>query len=256
VREDPARGFYVENLSEYTVGSFAEACALLNWGLAHRVLGSTRMNATSSRSHTLLVVKVEARTPTPLPAGSQVAAAASAAPLGYRVQRSQLMLCDLAGSERVRRTSSRGARLGEARAINASLHTLGQVISALALQSAATAARSSSSSSSAAPHFHIPWRDNKLTRLLYGNLGGSANTYLLATLGPCPLNASESLSTLNFASRCMRVSAHPVAVGAVRGGGGGGGADTHFAELATSLQAKLAGLEAGHSAATRGLVRR
>jgi hypothetical protein len=37
------------------------------------------------------------------------------------------MLCDLAGSERVRRTSSRGARLEEARAINASLHTLGNV---------------------------------------------------------------------------------------------------------------------------------
>jgi hypothetical protein len=273
VREDPARGFYVEGLREYTVENFADACALLNYGLAQRVLGSTRMNATSSRSHTLLIVKVEARTPVASPLGeglpaaatATAAAAAAASPTppqgsaGYLVQRSQLMLCDLAGSERVRRTSSRGARLGEARAINASLHTLGQVISALALHSAAPSKA----------HYHIPWRDNKLTRLLYGNLGGSAQTYLLAALGPAPANASETLSTLNFASRCMRVSAHPVMNNPLSGGRGGGlggpggeggsaaAAAVAAAEhLAAHLQSKLVGLEASHSAATAALVER
>jgi hypothetical protein len=120
----------------------------------------------------------------------------------------------------------------EARAINASLHTLGQVIAALsALSTAATAA--------AAARVHVPWRDSKLTRLLVGNLGGTSNTYLLATVGPAPANAGESLSTLLFASRCMRVSASPVP------------SQPHtqhdYAELAAALQARLDGCEAAHA---------
>jgi hypothetical protein len=55
------RGFYVEGLSEYAVRSFEEAVAVLNWGLENRVLGATKMNATSSRSHTVLTVRIEAR---------------------------------------------------------------------------------------------------------------------------------------------------------------------------------------------------
>ena len=86
--------------------------------------------------------------------------------------------CDLAGSERVRRTSSKGTRLEEARAINASLHTLGQVIAALSVVSMAPPGGGGK------PLPHVPWRDSKLTRLLFGNLGGAANTYLLATVGP------------------------------------------------------------------------
>lgn len=82
VREDPKKGFFVEGLSvgthfvrnvspfcqygllkftflqEYTVNSYEEAIELLNWGLENRVMGYTKMNATSSRSHTLLTVRV------------------------------------------------------------------------------------------------------------------------------------------------------------------------------------------------------
>jgi hypothetical protein len=232
VREDPSRGFYVEGLAEFSVNSFPDALALLNWGLENRVLGATRMNATSSRSHTLLSVRVETRAPVALPGGGGGGGEGGPS-YGFTTRRSQLLIGDLAGSERVRRTSSRGVRLVEARAINASLHTLGQVIAALsALSSATTAA--------AAARVHVPWRDSKLTRLLVGNLGGASNTYLLATVGPSPANAGESLSTLLFASRCMRVSASPVP------------SQPHtqhdFAELAASLQARLDGSDAAHAA--------
>ena len=46
-------------LQEYRVRDFQEACELLNWGLENRRMGRTAMNFTSSRSHTVLTVKVE-----------------------------------------------------------------------------------------------------------------------------------------------------------------------------------------------------
>lgn len=246
VREDPARGFYVEGASEFSVNSFQEAVQLLNYGLENRVLGATRMNATSSRSHTMLLVKVEAKQRVSLNSlvGGDEDDASGAAASGVITRKSQLVLCDLAGSERVRRTSSRGARLEEARAINASLHTLGQVISALAVISQ----QSSGPNASSAARVHVPWRDSKLTRLLYGNLGGNANTYLLATMGPAAKNASETLSTLQFASRCMRVSANPVASLAT--------SQVDYAHLCARLQARLAGLEGVHAAELASLARR
>jgi hypothetical protein len=61
VREDPARGFFVDGLQEYKVKDFEEAVELLNWGLENRRMGRTAMNFTSSRSHTVLTVNIEQR---------------------------------------------------------------------------------------------------------------------------------------------------------------------------------------------------
>lgn len=60
VREDPARGFFVDGLQEFKVRDFEEAVELLNWGLENRRMGRTAMNFTSSRSHTVLTVNVSA----------------------------------------------------------------------------------------------------------------------------------------------------------------------------------------------------
>lgn len=224
VREDPTRGFYVDGLSEYVVNSFSEAISLLNYGLTNRVIGDTKMNATSSRSHTILILQVEAKQYVPRPEAKD----GQEPGYGFITRRSQLMLCDLAGSERVRRTSSRGARLEEARAINSSLHTLGQVVSSLSFLS--------THPHKANARAHIPWRNSKLTRILHGNLGGGANTYLLATVGPSALNASESFSTLRFASHCMRITATSLPSLTTP--------NTDYAELCAALQVKLSEAEA------------
>ena len=63
----------------------------------------------------------------------------------------KLNLVDLAGCERQSKTEAEGDRLKEANKINLSLSALGNVISAL------VDGKSS----------HIPYRDSKLTRLLY-----------------------------------------------------------------------------------------
>ena len=56
--------------------------------------------------------------------------------------------------------------------------------------------------------------------------------YLIATIGPAMINASETLSTLLFASRCMRVASNPVV-----------NEEVDYAELSASLQMQVAGME-------------
>ena len=199
IREDPDTGFYVDGLSKFRVSSFEDATSLINAGLMNRIMAPTLMNATSSRSHTVLTIEVEEQD-----------SESNGARFG------KLVLVDLAGSERVRRTTSRGARLSEAKAINVSLSALGNVVAALASQ------RTS----------HVPFRDSKLTKLVQCCLGGNTNTALIATVGPALENNSETLSTLQFASRCLKVRVSPH-VNEVM----------DYSELCARLQAKLASFE-------------
>ncbi|CAH0368766.1 unnamed protein product [Pelagomonas calceolata] len=162
VRENTRGGFEVEGLRAYAARDLAEALDLVAYGLRRRATAATKLNATSSRSHTILVVD-----------------AGGAA----------LRVVDLAGSERNRVSGSRGVRLREARAINASLAALGNVVAALADGAA-----------------HVPFRDSVLTKLLRDALGvPGARTALVAALAPGRAAAAESASTLRFASRCARV---------------------------------------------------
>ena len=184
IREDPKRGFYVEGLKKYIVQNIGETVELINYGLRNRVMAPTLMNTTSSRSHTLLTLEIEKTTVETGPQGQSY----------NRTLTGKLLLVDLAGSERVRRTTSQGTRLEEAKSINQSLSALGNVVAALADPNSP----------------HVPFRDSKLTKLAQDSLGGNANTALIATIGPAIENNSETLSTLMFASRCMRLKARPV----------------------------------------------
>ena len=84
-------------------------------------------------------------------------------------------------------------RLEEAKKINVSLLALGNVISAL-----------SDNKSS-----HISYRDSKLTRLLQESLGGNSKTSLIVTVSPSDYNRDETISSLFFASRAMKVENKP-----------------------------------------------
>jgi len=110
IRESPTGGFYVVDLSEYVISSYEDASRMINLGLENRAMAPTLMNTTSSRSHTILCMKVTSA----------------------QGDTGKLQLVDLAGSERIRRTTSSGVRLSEARSINASLSALGNVITGLA----------------------------------------------------------------------------------------------------------------------------
>ena len=116
LREDVARGMYVENLTSEELHSAPDALRLLSRGLAARAVGATSMNAQSSRSHLVFTLSISALEEA---AGTK------------RVRSSVFNLVDLAGSERQKQSEATGARLKEACAINRSLSALGNVITAL-----------------------------------------------------------------------------------------------------------------------------
>lgn len=98
---------------------------------------------------------------------------------------------DLAGSEKVGKTGAKDKLLQEARKINKSLLSLGNVIYALK------------------DGLHVPYRDSKLTRLLEQSLGGNSRTTLIICCSPAQYNISETLSTLRFGTRAQQVQNRP-----------------------------------------------
>ena len=103
---------------------------------------------------------------------------------------SKINLVDLAGSERTKKTGSEGKTLIEAQFINKSLSFLEQLVIAL----------------SEKKRDHIPYRQNKLTYLLKDSIGGNSKTYMIANIWPEENHLEETISTLKFASRMMKVS--------------------------------------------------
>lgn len=185
VREDPERGVYLDGASVVSVTSASECLELLHRGSSNRAVASTAMNDHSSRSHAVLILRIERKEFTTVKGGSSD----TSDPPRQLVKLSNLFLVDLAGSERVKKSRVTGRHVSELKAINLSLSALGNCISALANQQK-----------------HVPYRDSKLTRLLQSSLGGNAKTALVVTVTTSPTDAQETLSTLQFGQRAMQVA--------------------------------------------------
>jgi hypothetical protein len=179
IREDATggRGIYVENLYAKQSLSASELLEAIRVGASRRRVASTNANETSSRSHSITLIRVE-----------QVNKVLDGVTIN-----SQLTLVDLAGSEKVGKTGAAGERLKEAQTINLSLTLLGNVIFRL------TDGKSA----------YIPYRDSKLTRLLQDSLGGNSCTTLLCCCSPAEYNKAESITTLQFASRAKQIKNKP-----------------------------------------------
>jgi len=182
IREKDGKVF-VEGLKRAPLKTMADFTIILAHGDANRKIAETNMNATSSRSHTALMMTIL------IPEGEQDSNNTGApAPKSYK--ESTLFLVDLAGSERA--TASAGQqyqRLVEGKAINLSLSSLGNCMNALAEK-----------------RKHVPYRDSKLTRLLQGSLGGGARTSVIVTIPPGDSDSDKMiLPVLRFASRATKV---------------------------------------------------
>lgn len=185
IRDDPQCGTKIVGISTPAVVSKEQLLHFLKKGDVNRKTSVTDFNNRSSRSHSIIQIKLDT---TDLIHNTETS--------------STLSLCDLAGSEKGSNTIERRK---EGAYINKSLLALSTVIHKLSLLC-------SNVSSPGSFTEHIPYRDSKLTRLLQPALSGSSLVLILCTvnLGNVTgvggaMNISETYSTLRFAARAKDV---------------------------------------------------
>ncbi|GFR41155.1 hypothetical protein Agub_g1819 [Astrephomene gubernaculifera] len=156
-----------------------EAIALVLEALQNRARDATVRNATSSRSHAFVRMRLE-----------------QSSLLGTEEQAlsSTLFLVDLAGSENINNANS-STQQKETININSSLNALERVVNALCTRSP-----------------HVPYRDSLLTQVLQEGLDPyNARVALITTVSRFQCDATVSKGTLMFAQRARNVRTYAVA---------------------------------------------
>ena len=179
IRDSKVLGIYVQDLSKHAVDSFEAIEGIMDQGNKNRTIGSTEMNKTSSRAHTIITISFKQ---------FEIID-------GNTTERfSNINLVDLAGSERAKSTKATKDRLKEGSKINLSLSCLGRVINALADRSCGSK-----------KHSVVPYRESALTRILQNALGGNSKTIMICAISPSEMNYEETLNTLKYAERAKKV---------------------------------------------------
>jgi len=178
IRSNKKIGVYIPGLKEEPVDSYEAIERKMQEGTANRTVASTKMNATSSRAHTIFGIMF-----TKITQDGEVKSESV----------SKVNLVDLAGSERAESTGATGDRLKEGCAINQSLSSLGNVISALADKAMGK------------KKVFVPYRNSVLTQMLQDALGGNSRTIMICALSPADVNYEETLSTLRYADRAKKI---------------------------------------------------
>lgn len=178
IREDPSEGPYAEGLTWHKMNNWDAASRLLGWGNANKAIGVNDVHSKSSRSHTIVQMKVKA---------NEVNAATGAT----RTLQSRVNFVDLAGSERASATHSRFPQAAiEGKYINRSLSALGKCVRALADRR---------------KEQHVPFRDSVLTWLLKHSLAGNARTAVVATVSPDASDYAQTLACARFVDKMQHM---------------------------------------------------
>lgn len=119
LRDSPSQGVVVEGLLSAPVSSYAQVERLMAQGTRNRTIAATNMNETSSRAHTIFMVKLtQTRVSREVGGGNQ---GETGGEIRATDRTSVINLVDLAGSERQKASGAEGDRLKEAGSINKSL---------------------------------------------------------------------------------------------------------------------------------------
>ncbi|XP_059392353.1 kinesin-like protein KIF20A [Carassius carassius] len=176
VCEDSTGSSYIRDLRWVNVQNAEEASKILRVGNKNRSAAATKMNQSSSRSHSIFTIKLIRME-------------------GDVVQGlSDLSLCDLAGSERCNKTKTFGERLKEAGNINNSLLILGKCIAALRNNQGCRMKMS-----------YVPFRESKLTRLFQGMFCGRGRASMIVNINQCASTYDETLHVMKFSAVARQV---------------------------------------------------
>lgn len=190
IRESKTDGVYVQNLTDTAVKTYEDVERLMKMGDQNRTVAATKMNDTSSRSHSVFTLTLK-QIQHDIETDSTIERTA------------RMRLVDLAGSERANRTEASGQRLREGGNINQSLTTLGRVIAALSDPKRQRPTQRGQSNQTKRRGDVIPYRDSVLTWLLKDSLGGNSKTAMVACISPT--DYEETLSTLRYADQAKRI---------------------------------------------------
>uniref|UniRef100_A0A671W5V9 Kinesin-like protein n=1 Tax=Sparus aurata TaxID=8175 RepID=A0A671W5V9_SPAAU len=191
LREDQNHNMYVAGCMEVEVKSAEEAFQVFWKGQKKRKVANTCLNRESSRSHSVLIIKLAQA---PLDAdGDNVLQDKN------QVTVSQLCLVDLAGSERTGRTGAEGTRIREAGNINQSLLNLRTCIEILRENQMCGSNRM------------VPYRDSKVTHLFKNYFDGEGKVKMVVCVNPKADDYEETLLVMRFAEMTQEVEvARPV----------------------------------------------
>ncbi|XP_033941834.1 kinesin-like protein KIF23 isoform X4 [Pseudochaenichthys georgianus] len=191
LREDQNHNMYVAGCMEVEVKSAEEAFQVFWRGQKKRKVANTRLNRESSRSHSVLIVKLAQA---PLDAdGDNILQDKN------QVTVSQLCLVDLAGSERTGRTGAEGTRVREAGNINQSLLNLRTCMEVLRENQLYGTNRM------------VPYRDSKVTHLFKNYFDGEGKVRMVVCVNPKADEYEETLLVMRFAEMTQEVEvARPV----------------------------------------------
>ncbi|KAJ1329260.1 kinesin family member C1 [Microdochium nivale] len=142
----------------------------------NRHTAETNMNRASSRSHSVLVIKVHGRKT--MPDGK------------VKVREGILNLIDLAGSESIGRSGATGDVAEEGRQINMSLTHLGTVLKKLG---------------EGVKKESVDFSSFTLTQLLKPSLGEKCRTLMFCMVSPLKENTKETINSLKFAENAQKV---------------------------------------------------
>ena len=172
--EDASGNLIIPDLNPISVTNFDEANKLFKLAAKFRHTSTTEFNDRSSRSHCIFSFQLKLT-------GKD-----------GRIIRSILHIIDLAGSERISKSQNKDEKIRkEAICINLSLHSLSTVLNSIALRAN-----------------HIPYRDSKLTHFLKDSLNENYNILLLLHVSPHIKDLPETISTLQFGERIVKICHH------------------------------------------------
>lgn len=169
---------FVKDLQWIEVSDSKEAYKLLHLGKRCQSFASTKLNSSSSRSHSIFTFRMLRIEDAEIPRVTKV---------------SELSLCDLAGSERCAKTRNEGDRLKESGNINTSLHILGKCINAL------------KSNQQAKLPQHVPFRESKLTHYLQSFFCGKGKACMIVNISQTASVYDETLNVLKFSAVAQKV---------------------------------------------------
>ncbi|XP_074028236.1 no distributive disjunction [Leptinotarsa decemlineata] len=167
------KGLKAQGFCQEKVFNLFEARHFLKMGNKNRHTAGTKQNAQSSRSHAIFTIYCKVRHK-----DSETLA--------------KLNLVDLAGCENVRKTGTEGDAFHEGVNINKGLLSIGQVMTALSMNSS-----------------YIPYRQSIITSILQDSLNRQNFISLIACISPLTEDSTETLQTLDFAQRVKKMKNKP-----------------------------------------------